>query len=662
MAVIGNTANEIGDQLIIKIVEPYTEVSDILSYEDEVTGEDTNNYFAKYFRWSTDNVHFSEFIPLSDLNLAGLTLDATQDFWIEYLYEVEELVTGNELEFVSIALETVTKDGILQNIVQVDVNCECDSTVPSTCGNLIIADCCGDNYNPYGILNAAHNLYDQLTEVASDIFGHCVTYWKVDSNTKSRDTFFKEYSLHGVAAKKEIKVLVPDNEFPTNAIQFNILDTMGFDEFEIHLTRSEFQSAFGALKRPEEGDFLYFPLIQKMYSVNSVALSDEIHYMHAYYRIFLKKYEERASIDIPEEFEADIEELTQDFEEVYGEELEDDFAKSRKPQQYNTIGMGDDDFLRSELDSDVEVVSENINNNWTIVSKNYYDMTFASTGIANGALAVKYREQVNIESTDDQAYTMWFKSQLEEDSTASKIADIAENGNGYMRIELTSAGAFEVNDIVTISGSGSYNGIHRVRNVMSSTIYVLDTIYVEDTSFTPTTNSKMKYMNTAYLMYGYNTSSPTSIGMFIQIIRGYMIVNLNNTDYVFDLGVSDYDDDTWYSVVVNLNNKFSQLGAYLYKLDKPLTFTNPQAQTTELEQVFKEVRSLPSAVEIKPSDGYSLITGDIYLTNVRVFRKAIEEEDHSIILNQYVVRDTQYAILVDNATPRLKLPKFPNPR
>jgi hypothetical protein len=50
------------------------------------------------------------------------------------------------------------------------------------------------------------------------------------------------------------------------------------------------------------------------------------------------------------------------------------------------------------------------------------------------------------------------------------------------------------------------------------------------------------------------------------------------------------------------------------------------------------------------------------MTNIRVFDKPIEFEQHSNILNQYVVRDNQHAIIVDNAIPSIGFQKYANAR
>ena len=48
------------------------------------------------------------------------------------------------------------------------------------------------------------------------------------------------------------------------------------------------------------------------------------------------------------------------------------------------------------------------------------------------------------------------------------------------------------------------------------------------------------------------------------------------------------------------------------------------------------------------------------MTNIRVFNTPIEVEQHSNVLNQYVVRDNQLAQVIDNAIPSLGFQKFAN--
>jgi hypothetical protein len=150
--------------------------------------------------------------------------------------------------------------------------------------------------------------------------------------------------------------------------------------------------------------------------------------------------------------------------------------------------------------------------------------------------------------------------------------------------------------------------------------------------------------------------------MSIDLYEGYVVVTINGTRYSFPTGVETYQTDIWYTVVVNLSNKFKQLSLYLYKLDKSQTYTMPQNEDSSLTLVKYDLRTLNGPVEFNSNDVWSLLGSSIDLTNIRIFKTPIEEEAHNATLNQYVVRDTQLALLVDNAIPQLKLAKLENPR
>ena len=59
---------------------------------------------------------------------------------------------------------------------------------------------------------------------------------------------------------------------------------------------------------------------------------------------------------------------------------------------------------------------------------------------------------------------------------------------------------------------------------------------------------------------------------------------------------------------------------------------------------------------------FELRANEMLMTNIRVFDTPIEFEQHSNVLNQYVVRDNQYAIIIDNAIPSIGFQKYANAR
>lgn len=652
----GNIINELGDTILIKLVEPYKKVKKIISYEDVINTEDSSNYFSKYFRWSTDNKNFSEFIPLTDINLQRIELNPQEDFWIEYKYEAVELDTGNSLEFVSISLEVITDDGRIFEEIQVNVN-TCDPSDPSCIGNLIIEDCCDDGnyFNPYEWADQATCLYDQLSEITTNLFGHCVDYYRVVPDKNNRDSFLKEDTIFNRNLKKEIKVLVPDNEFPSNEIQFDPFLGMTSDGFEIHITRKEFEEAFGAKERPRERDSIYIPLNKRKYEVSSVMLSDEIHQMHSYWRVKLKKWEDKSNINNIEEIEDELEELTINMNDAFSEGVEEDSLKVTKPLQYNTIGLGDNDHIRKEISPDIKIVDEKINNNWTIVSKNYYDLS----KLPKNSVALKYRKPVKFEETENKAFTFWFKSKLPKQSPKLTISNI-DNNNGYLELTTSQSHNYNIGDIIEIINLSNYNNIFYIKDIIDNNRIIVDVEYITGTIVI--NSSRVKLKDKATILYGYSLTDSSTNGMSIELVNGYFNISINNENYIFKTDIDEFEEDVWYSSVINISNTFKQISLHLYKLEKPLTFTNPQAQDTSLDLISSEIKQLDKNIAINNNANWSLLGGDINLTNIRIFNTTIEEESRDLILNQYVVKDSHLALLIDNAVIQLKLLKLSNPR
>jgi len=110
--------------------------------------------------------------------------------------------------------------------------------------------------------------------------------------------------------------------------------------------------------------------------------------------------------------------------------------------------------------------------------------------------------------------------------------------------------------------------------------------------------------------------------------------------------------DTWYSLVVNWSNEFSQASVDLYI---------QQYNSSNLLRISHEQKIIVPAV-FDTDTNYSLMTSALNLTNIRLFDEMLEEEHHNIVLNQMVVKDSNKAIIIDNAKPILRLAKIANPK
>lgn len=542
--------------------------------------ETTSSYFEHEYRWSTDGQQFSELRPLNnDLgfpNLLGLVFDPTKPLYLDVRSEVAALSTGSTISIISITYTIQTADGIIESCPNFCVDCT-DPFAMNGCANIEVS--CDDNlFNPYNLTRSV-NVYKQLVDMTNNIFGHEVQYFRTESDTRTEDVHLMEYSLHNVVDKQNIKILVPDNEFPDEAITFDVFG-MEFAEFEIHITATAFEQAFGVGKQPRNKDYMYIPLINRMYEISSMSLADEFNHTASYWRVKLVKYQDRSSV-IKNQFEVDTDNLTTGVEEIFGERQKEEQEKDTNPQQFQTVSTAYRDGIRGFIDQGLKIVDYDLKNRWTVVSKNYYDLSAVNT--AN--TAVEYAIQSKLTSSDNLAISLWFSPQF--DST---------NTDEYVLFgDLAAIGGFKT--------------------------------FISSTKFR---------------------------------------VNVAGNDYEFEHGIT-LQKGEWYGLVLNINNKFLQVSLSLYRLDQSNNGgtsqgTRPQDGNNNLIEEYTEAKDVTQPLVWDTGSNYHLRGNNTYMTNVRVFTNVIEFEQHHNVLNQYVVRDNQLSIIIDNAIPSLGYQRFKNAR
>jgi hypothetical protein len=169
-----------------------------------------------------------------------------------------------------------------------------------------------------------------------------------------------------------------------------------------------------------------------------------------------------------------------------------------------------------------------------------------------------------------------------------------------------------------------------------------------------------------YYLFGDNDALT---GFKLTLSNTLLKLSVNGSTEAFIHGIS-LSKDKWYAFIVNINNSFMQLEVSIYSLDpnsNNITSVGgvnvlPQSLSNNLIPEFHENRLMPMNVAWSSLSNYSLRANDMYMTNIRVFNTPIEFEQHSNVLNQYVVRDNQLALIIDNAIPSLGFQKFANAR
>jgi hypothetical protein len=543
-----------------------------------------NNYFEYEYRWSQTNGVFSQFNPLTTNSAYGdllaITFDTTKPVWIDVKAEVAALTPGNTLSLLSITYTIETVDGIIESCPNFCTECT-DPFAMNGCANIEVSCNTNNLFNPYNLTKSV-GIYKQLSNVINGIFGREVNYFRTEPDLRTSDVILMEYSLHNVVDNQTIKILVPGNEFPTEANTYDIFG-IELEDFEVHITAQEFESHFGAGKTPRNKDYMFIPIMNRMYEISSVSLADEFNLANTYWRVKLVKYQDRSDV-IKGQFDAATDVLVTGIEEIFGEKIKEEYHKDTKPEQFQTVVLTYKDGVREFVNKKLKIVDYDLKNRWTVVSKNYYDFT----AMPLDDIALFYEAPSKVVPGKNAAFTGWFSPKFSSTST---------------------------NDFFLFGDNDALTGF------------------------------KLTISNTEFK------------------------VTANGASETFTHGIT-LSNNKWYAYIVNVNNEFLQLEVSIYSLDPNSNIiTNvggsnvmPQASSNNLISEFHENRLMPLNIAWDSTSHYSLRANNMWMTNIRVFNTPIEFEQHSNVLNQYVVRDVQLSVVIDNAIPSIGFQKFANAR
>ena len=147
-----------------------------------------------------------------------------------------------------------------------------------TCLNILynstkdfLKDFCGDPnlYQPYNNLDCALLLQQQLADSIICMFGIPIYYFRTVPREDTADYTFKEFTLRDVVAVKQLKLMIQDGQMPSSNPKLTDFDFDWETDWETELSKTQFAKAFGDNAFPKSNDFLYIPMMKRMWEVNA---------------------------------------------------------------------------------------------------------------------------------------------------------------------------------------------------------------------------------------------------------------------------------------------------------------------------------------------------------------------------------------------------------
>lgn len=720
----------IGSYRVLTWDKPFENISVCLGWIIDAAnslnvGSALNNDIAIDFRYSVDGKTWSLWSNVGTVK-NGLTGQGAEIFPI-YLNPENKFYP--EFRFTSVLVNDNgtliyrTDEPIDPNVVIVDFQLDLElgpdpaevtlvSPVP-VCSNevsnrpVIFSDC-KFTFNPYAV-NKALNLYQDLSLIVNKVFGLDANYYSVQPQGRGKDVILKEYTLFNVVAEKCVKILVPQNQFPDNKINFDPFGLQFEDPFEIQIDKRYFESIFGKGSQPRKRDIIYFPLSNRIYEINSTYLFRDFMNSPVYFKIELRKYSPKSNTYfLDPEYKEQLDGITLTTPELFGEETKAEEEKYSKPQQFSTtITQLSQDPIRSYIYESLPIIGYDLNNNWTIVLNHYYDLIAAFDEVSEFQEeqlryrnAIRYKVLPNLKSEDELAFTCWFNLRDFYDPTKLvpkpyPIINISlESSNDEFlifnsypakhKLQVWLDYSSNPEGYVSIQGDSNHSGGYIVEEVIDEYRFKIKNL---STSFSEGTIVwKMQKAQARNFISGlYEEDFYQTLGIRIDLIhsgitdpdgnlflqQGSFIVRINNEIINSKLQFTP-EDGTWYGFVLNLSNIYKQISINAWGLTyDPI---NPSDQSSKLEKLHEDIRFFdsPKIFSAPPdpntnnqsvffgtdNNSYKVFTGPLFLSNIRLFKNMIDIDNQSTVLNQNIVRDNQLAYIIDNAKPLINVPKF----
>lgn len=357
---------------IININEPIKNIDDIIINK---TKDCVYKMNMLKFAYSIDMLCYSCYMDYN--NILSNTTDMTSDFFIRiqvqgpvYSIQLKDYETN---EFVQTNNWTTSISSDFNF-----VSCDTSNSLSSYSSNI---------YNPYANMDCAIKLQQQLSETVACMFGIPIYYFKVSGVKDSADITFKEYALKHVTSVKQIKMVIKDGQMPSSKPEFNDFGIDWQSDWEVEITKGMFATAFGNTEQPTEGDFIYIPMMKRMWMVNEAyeEKNEALMWVATTFKLALVKYQDDTMVDKSETEDIINNIVKNKYEDLFGDqEGIDSGVEATEPVEAlpdNMTPVFESDACRKYIDvNDVEIKNANQNANvesiyykGTLIADSYYE-------------------------------------------------------------------------------------------------------------------------------------------------------------------------------------------------------------------------------------------------------------------------------------------------
>jgi hypothetical protein len=632
--------------VIVKNITPYIGVTSILGIIKNIYG-DITNYKIEY-RFSYDNKNFSDWTTDYEIFRNGIRLSPSPDnllfpeFRITYTGFKKLYVSSIILDVVSELMTNPPECKCVESKFQVP-------TIPVT------------HFNPYDpkFVNKYLDFQKKMSYTVTEYFGHSCDYIRITPDRDYSDFVLMEDGLYREDMKVPcigFKIMVNNNEFPDPKFDFSPFGIEFERPFEAHIDINYFQQKFGEGTAPQKGDIIRLPIENRVYEVKSSAPQKDFMRNTLYWRVELGKWQPRSNVVLSDETNKILKDYTTSVTELFGQIQADEIKDKANPSQLTQADRYHDQNRQTvNYDSWIETTDYTIDS--TSIFEYYYDNAKPFLiGNNTPTRLIEYVDNVEFNLKSTISYNAWFRP-IKDAKFKSKIPNSsAITINPDSTYTITFVQPIDNLNLYTTGGWVVLNDNSLPNFELYAKIIRLDKFSMIVTAM-PEVIAIATAAKSNWAATGVYTVTPTYTRIFFSNWKngkGILFdsfglnlyrLQLNNSYFLFNLpNAIQYDE--WSAVTLNVSNEFKEIS---------LSFWGPNTnrKTTKLLKKAKKQISLLNKPEwlLNDVDNMSMFAGNLHLTNIRLMKYIINDDQASIFNTQNIINDASGAIIIDNAMP-----------
>jgi hypothetical protein len=290
------------------------------------TSENTEKYFQILYSYSFDLTNYKDFTLIDDFVNPDIDSEVYIAIYFKRnestdlrkpltIYQTQNVNSDKYLiQLDSLTYDSVSYDFTDEEVIKFQTEYQLINEFPK--------------WNFYDNRTLSINAWLAQCNAIAEMYGHTSIYFKTEIVESEIVHTFSNNKIRNVINIKKLHILTPNNEFPQDRVIYSDWDQAMQDDFIIHIVKNKFEQAFGENTLPSEKDYLYLPLLNKLFKVTACQPKNSYMGRIGWWEVFLAKYEDDESVLMDDSLKTSMEASTDFDEAISNMDLLDDSLKS----------------------------------------------------------------------------------------------------------------------------------------------------------------------------------------------------------------------------------------------------------------------------------------------------------------------------------------------